>query len=309
LGTVAGRRAADDLKLVRGAMDLGVCVFDTADVYGCGASERVLGRAIRGRRDEVVIATKGGFVFRDRSRAEQFGRRWAKPVFARIGGRPVASEGGPPAQFARQDFSSRYLRSAVHASLRRLRTDRIDLYQFHAPPQVLPDVVAELADLAAIGDVRRFGVGAQSAGVADAWVTVPGISAVQVPFGILDPEAAASTLPLASAHGREVWARGVFGGGFLSLAERDPAADAVRSKRELIEALRRTAHRLGLDRYQLALGFVRAHVGISTILIGTTSLAHLQRNAALLLEPPLEPEVVQSVIDCHASGPTVEERG
>ena len=83
LGSGAGRREADDVRLVHAAIDLGVTVFDTADAYGGGASEHVLGRAIKRRRDEVVIATKGGFVFRDRHPAEQWARRWSKPVVQR----------------------------------------------------------------------------------------------------------------------------------------------------------------------------------------------------------------------------------
>ena len=75
LGAGSGRTVTDDVRLVRASIDLGVTVFDTADAYGSGASERVLGRGLKGRRDEVVIATKGGFVFRDRSQAERWARR------------------------------------------------------------------------------------------------------------------------------------------------------------------------------------------------------------------------------------------
>src|SRR4051794_41601541 len=80
LGSGADRRVADDVRLVRAAIDLGVTTFDTADVYGGGASEHVLGRAIGQRRDEVVVATKGGFVFRARPPVEQWARRRAKTL-------------------------------------------------------------------------------------------------------------------------------------------------------------------------------------------------------------------------------------
>ena len=71
----SGRSTRDDVRLVREAVDLGVRRFDTADVYGSGASERTLGRALATRRDEVFVATKGGYVFRERTGAEQAARR------------------------------------------------------------------------------------------------------------------------------------------------------------------------------------------------------------------------------------------
>jgi aryl-alcohol dehydrogenase-like predicted oxidoreductase len=298
----------DDIRLVRAAIDLGITVFDTADAYGAGASEYVLGRAVKGRREDVVIGTKGGFTFRSRSRAEQWARRWAKPAVDAIR-RPRGAVAPQPAQYDHQDFSPRHLREAVRGSLRRLRTDRIDVYQLHAPPHVLPDLVEQLSDLVAIGEVGRFGVGAQTADAADGWILVPGISMVQVPFGILDPEAASTTLPLAREHGREVWARGVFGGGLLALAERDPGALAGDPKWEPIQALRRTAAAAGLDSYQLALGFLRAHPDVSTVLIGSTSVEHLERNARLFDEPPLDERLLRAAVESCAAASSIEERG
>ena len=297
LGTSAGRRVADDVRLVRTAIDAGVTVFDTADAYGAGASEHVLGKALKGRRDEVVIATKGGFAFRDRTRAERWARRWTKTAIG------TASKGRAElapvqTQYAEQDFSPRHLRDAVRASLRRLGTDYIDLYQLHAPPHVLPDLVDQLSDLVVVGDVAEFGVGASSVAAADAWVAVPGISVVQVPFGILDPEAAATTLPLARALRRDVWARGIFGGGVLAIADRAPETLVDYPKWGLVQALRQIAADAGLDHYQLACRFVRAYADeVSTVLVGSTSAAHLRRNVELLAEPPLEEPVLRAVLD------------
>ena len=307
LGGGAGRGVTDDVRLVQSAIDLGVTVFDTADAYGSGASEQLLGRALKGRRDEVVIATKGGFVFRDRSRAEQWARRWAKTVVTTT--RKGRSESTPSqAQYAQQDFSPRHLRDAVRASLRRLRTDRIDVYQLHAPTHMLPDLVEQLSDLVAVGDVAEFGIGASSVAVADSWIAEPGVSVVQVPFGILDPEAASTTLPLAREHGREVWARGVFGGGILAIADRAPETLADYPKWDLVQALRRIAANAGLDQYQLACRFIRAHADdVSTVLVGSTSTAHLRRNAALLAEPPLEESVLRAVLDASAPMREAEE--
>ena len=194
------------------------------------------------------------------------------------------------------------MRGAVHASLRRLQTDRIDVYQLHGPEALLPDLIDQLSDLVAVGDVVRFGVGAGTVAEGDSWVGVDGISVVQVPFGVLDPQAAATTLPDARRHGIEVWVRGVLGGGMLSLAERDPGAIAGHPKRLQIEAIGRLAAESGLDRYQLAIGFVQAHArDLSTVLVGSTSVEHLRRNAEALAAPPLPPDVLQALSELTPS--------
>jgi len=308
LGSGTNRRARADIDVVRAALDLGVTVFDTADVYGSGASEHVLGRAVRGRRDEVTIATKGGFAFRARRPPEQWLRRQAKAAIRAA--RATRAAPGPAASpsplgagsYDRQDFSPEHLRRAVHDSLRRLGTDRIDVYQLHAPPEVVPGLFDELADLVTAGDVVRFGVGASTVVDADAWMLQPGLRVVQVPFGVLDPEAARSTLPLARGHDREVWVRGVLGGGLLGLADRDPSAMADHPKRSLVDAVRRVAGEAGMDQYQVAFGFVKAHGGdVSTVIVGTSSPAHLARNVDALAAPPLPDDVVRALSELTAA--------
>jgi aryl-alcohol dehydrogenase-like predicted oxidoreductase len=113
------------------ALELGITFFDTADVYGAGHSEQVLGRALAGHRDEVVIATKFGYTFDPERRA-----------------------------ITGEDASSTYIRQACRASLRRLGTDRIDLYQLH--PGQLPlaraqEVAGTLEELVADGLIRTYG--------------------------------------------------------------------------------------------------------------------------------------------------------
>src|SRR5262245_56844856 len=85
LGSAGGGRAIGaDVRLVQEAIDRGLSGFDTAAAYGAGASERVLGDALRRRRDEVVVATKGGYVFRERAAPEQAARRVAASVLRRL---------------------------------------------------------------------------------------------------------------------------------------------------------------------------------------------------------------------------------
>ncbi|MFV2100691.1 aldo/keto reductase [Micromonospora sp. LOL_024] len=129
-----GWGAVDDeesVRAVRRALECGVTLFDTADTYGAGHGERVLGQALSGRRDEAVIATKWGYTFDERTRQAS----------------------GP-------DASPAYLRRAVRASLRRLDTDRIDLYQLHLADLPVPraqELIGALDDLVADGLVRAYG--------------------------------------------------------------------------------------------------------------------------------------------------------
>ncbi|MGH9784642.1 MAG: aldo/keto reductase, partial [Terriglobia bacterium] len=117
--------AAATAKIVQAALDAGINFFDTADIYGGAQSEEFLGRALRGRRNEVVVATKLGM-------AVDAKRRGAKPD---------------------------YVRRAVEDSLRRLGTDRIDLYQLHQPDPTVPiaDTLEALDGLVRAGKVREIG--------------------------------------------------------------------------------------------------------------------------------------------------------
>src|SRR6476469_355361 len=130
LGSASGGgRRRDAVRLLRDAVDAGVVVFDTAGAYGAGASERLVGEALRGYRSQVTIATKGGYVFRPRSRVEQRVRRAVRSVTARrtASGTAVAAGGA----YGAQDFSPANLRRRLDDSLRRLRTDHVDVYQLH----------------------------------------------------------------------------------------------------------------------------------------------------------------------------------
>jgi aryl-alcohol dehydrogenase-like predicted oxidoreductase len=292
----AARSMGADIRLVQEAVDLGVRVFDTADVYGSGTSERILGRALRGRRDDVVLATKGGYLFRERSLAEQRARRAVAGAVGRVQSwrRRPGQPGGPGAgggSYAGRDDSPRHLRAAVEGSLRRLDTDHIDVYQLHGPREVHPTLFGELVDLVTAGKITAFGIGAETVGAAVDWLDVPAVSVVQVPFGVLDPEAVDELLPLLPARPVDVWARGVLGGGLLALAARDPVAAANDPKAPVLGALRDVAARTGLAVDELAVGFVRSFPEVSTVLVGVGSPEHLRRNVALFEGSPLDPAV------------------
>ena len=134
---------AESERAIGRALDLGVTFFDTADTYGTGHSERVLGQALGGRRDEVVIATKWGNTFDEATRQK------------------TGSDGSPG-----------YVRAAVEASLRRLGTDRIDLYQLHIGDLPIPRaevLLGTLEDLVTEGKIRWYGWSTDAPERAEAW--------------------------------------------------------------------------------------------------------------------------------------------
>ena len=157
-----GGGAVDDAESVRAiqrGLELGVTVFDTADVYGAGHSERVLGEALRGRRHHVVIATKFGNVF------------------------DAASK-----QITDADASPGYIRRACEASLRRLQTDYLDLLQMHidAPAEALSGILDTLEALVAAGTIRGYGWSTDDPEKAGQFAERPHCSVVQFTLNVLE---------------------------------------------------------------------------------------------------------------------------
>jgi aryl-alcohol dehydrogenase-like predicted oxidoreductase len=155
-GTPVGWGEVDDEESIRAihtAIELGVDFFDTANVYGCGHSERVLGKAIAGRKDEIVVATKFGNLFDEEKRT------W------------IAEDVSPPA-----------IRAACQASLRRLGLDRIDLYQLHIwslPPAQAEEVAETLEGLVAEGLIRAYGWSTDDLPCARLFAAKPGCTSIQ----------------------------------------------------------------------------------------------------------------------------------
>jgi aryl-alcohol dehydrogenase-like predicted oxidoreductase len=164
----------ESVRAVHRALDLGVTFFDTADVYGAGHSERVLGRAVAGRRDEVVIATKWGLNFDETTK-----------------------------QISDDDGSTpEYLRRAVDASLGRLGTDRIDLYQLHLddlPIDQAADLLGVLEDLVTVGKVRAYGWSTDLADRAETWGR-DGVHCTAVQHGLSVLQDAPDVLDVCARH-------------------------------------------------------------------------------------------------------------
>lgn len=149
----------ESAKAIQFAFDLGIRLFDTADVYGTGRSERVLGRALSGHRDEVIIASKWGNTYDESSR-----------------------------QLLTPDITPSYMRQALEATLRRLSTDYIDIYQFHladiAPVETMP-LLEELESLVAAGKIRTYGWSTDDTQRAGSWAVGEHCSVVQHELNVL----------------------------------------------------------------------------------------------------------------------------
>lgn len=294
-GGVFYRNDAESLRVLARALELGVTFYDTADTYGYGHVERLLGRAFRRRRREVIIATKGGFL---------------PSSLARIG-RPITPLLGPVrpllqpmkaslhrASAQRQDFSPGHLRRALEGSLRRLKTDYLDLYLLHNPPaEVLQrgEVFEWLERFKREGRIRWYGVSAYTAEEALLALRQPGVAAVEVAFNLLQPEAAASVLPRAARQGVGVIARVPLARGLLTdrgetltgPGRLDAARLArMRERRRALAFLTAEGRRTMIH---AALQFVLQHPEIATAIPGTRSVRHLEDNLRALSSPPLTP--------------------
>jgi aryl-alcohol dehydrogenase-like predicted oxidoreductase len=301
LGSLSGGSSfRADVALVRQAIDQGVTVFDTADAYGRGMSERVLGEAVGRARGQIRIATKAGYLFDERSRLEHLAMSAMHPVIDRLRSRsaaPTASGAQSSPAYGEKSFAADYLRHALDASLRRLRTDYVDVFQLHGPPppsEQFADEISTLAnDLLKSGKMLHFGIGAESVVSAQGWMDVPPVSVLQVPCGVLDPQATTDLIPAAQRAATEVWARGVLGGGVLSASVRGASSGQLHEKHELIDALTKLAREAGLSLYQLAVDYVRTVEGVSTILIGIHTSEQLIDCVRMMGQPPAE----QAVLD------------
>ena len=238
---------AEARKLLRRAIDLGVNLIDTADAYGPEVSERLIREALHPYPKDLVIATKGGLTRPSRDRWDHDGR-------------------------------PEHLRQACEASLRRLRLDRIDLFQLHAPDPKVPlaDSIGELARLQREGKVRHVGVSNFSVDELKLARGIVKVVSVQNRYNVGDRRSE-DVLRVCAADGLAFlpWAP-------LAGREREESRSAS------IEALGQLAKRRGVSEIQVALAWLLARSPAILPIPGTSSVAHLEENvaaAALRLTP------------------------
>lgn len=287
---------ADILRTLHSALDHGITFFDTADMYCQGESEALLGKALRGRRDKVIIASKGGYCLPARRKLASRIKPLIRPLIQGIG----LQRGHLPSGFRgslTQDFSANYLRKAVDQSLKRLGTEYLDLYQLHSPPTSILEAgefLVPLEKLKSQGKIRYYGVSCETTQDALVCLRYPGISSLQVRLSLLDQSALDEVLPRARECGIAIIARECYAGGLLArpagalnLEEIIPDAAERESKRQEIMGYQRIAENDGLSLAQLALQFVLGIDGITVTLLGMRTDQHLITNLSHLAASPL----------------------
>ncbi|ABF46465.1 MULTISPECIES: aldo/keto reductase [Deinococcus] len=259
----------ESIRVIHRALDLGVTFLDTADMYGVGRNEELVGRAIRGRRDEVVLATKFGNV--RGPNGERLG----------INGRPE------------------YVRQACDASLKRLGVDHIDLYYQHRvdPDTPIEETVGAMAELVHAGKVRFLGLSEASAATLRRANAVHPITALQSEYSLWTRDPEEEVLPTCRELGIGFVAYSPLGRGFLSGQFRSPEdlpADDFRRHNprfqgenfqknlRLVEAVQDMAREKGCTASQLALAWLLAQGNDIVPIPGTKRVKYLEDNLGAL---------------------------
>jgi aryl-alcohol dehydrogenase-like predicted oxidoreductase len=247
----------DSIRIIHQALDAGINLVDTADAYG--DSEEVVGRALKGRRDNVVLTTKVG--------------------------RPIGTD---PNQ---QGASRRWIITAAEGSLRRLQTDHIDVYQIHRPDPGtdIEETLSALTDLVRSGKIRAFGTsGMPASNLVEAhWVAerrgLERFRTEQPPYSILNRSIEREVLPVAQRYGMGILAWGPLGQGMLTgRVRRGQDNDVTRAKfftafsderrLDAVERLIPLAEEAGLPMPHLAMAFAISHPGVTSALLGARTM-------------------------------------
>jgi aryl-alcohol dehydrogenase-like predicted oxidoreductase len=286
---------ADDARsiaTIRRAAEIGVTMIDTADAYGNGQNEEVVGRALRGIRDRVVFATKFGNIRKDGK--------------ADVDGRPS------------------YVRQACEASLRRLGVETIDLYYQHRVDHRVPieDTVGAMAELVREGKVRFLGLSEAAPATIGRAAAVHPIAALQTEYSLWTRDVEAEILPTCRELGIGFVAYSPLGRGFLTgrfrsaddLEADDRRRHFPRFRREsfghnfaLVAAIDEVAQERGVTTGQLALAWVLSRGDDVVPIPGTKRRSYLEQNAAAS-ELELSEEDVARLEDAFPVGAAVGER-
>jgi aryl-alcohol dehydrogenase-like predicted oxidoreductase len=270
LGSVGNPDHDECIKIIHAALAAGINFVDTADMYSAGESQEITGQALRGRRDEVVLATKVHFPLGEGRNRSGNSRRW--------------------------------ILTAVEDSLRRLQTDWIDLYQVHRPDPGtdIEETLGVLTDLVRQGKIRAFGCSTFPAEeIAEAYHVagqrgLQRFRTEQPPYSILARGIEAGVLPACQRYGMGVLTWSPLAGGFLSgryrqgqrpdltagraalrTAQFDPAIIQNGAKYAAVEELLKLAAEAGATLPQLAVAFAAAHPAVTSVITGPRTMDQL----------------------------------
>jgi aryl-alcohol dehydrogenase-like predicted oxidoreductase len=254
---------AESIATIHRAIELGVTFLDTAEMYGKGANEELVGRAIAGRRDEVVLATKFVGAFSDRY----------------PDGRPE------------------YVRTAIDGTLQRLGTDHVDLYYQHRvdPETPIEETVGAMAELVAAGKVRHLGLSEASAATIRRAHAVHPIAALQSEYSIWTRDIEPEILPTLRELGIGLVAYSPLGRGFLAGRFESPdeldegdfrrsnprfSGENLERNRRIVERVKAVAESKGITPAQVALAWVLSRGDDVVPIPGTKRRTYLEQNAA-----------------------------
>jgi aryl-alcohol dehydrogenase-like predicted oxidoreductase len=260
---------ADSIRIIHAALDAGINFVDTADVYSGGVSEEIVGEALKGRRDNVVLATK---------------------FFMPMDTDDPNHRGG----------SRRWIMTEVENSLRRLGVDHIDLYQVHrpSPDSDLAETLGALTDLVRQGKIRYIGSSSYSGSqiVEAQWVSrerrLERFVTEQPPYSILVRSIEADVLPTARRHGMGTLTYSPLAGGWLSgrwrrnaagtptsaarpSARFDMSNPANQRKLDIVEELAQLAEQAGYTLIELAIAFAINHPCVTAAIVGPRTMEQL----------------------------------
>ncbi|MCT9108979.1 aldo/keto reductase [Streptomyces mirabilis] len=262
-GAIGNPDHDDSVRIIHKALDAGINFVDTADAYSRGESEEIVGKALKGHRDDVVLATKAHLPMGDDPNQRGNSRRW--------------------------------LVRALEDSLRRLGTDHVDLFQIHrpAPDTDVEETLSALTDLVRAGKVRAIGTSSFPASdlVEAQWVAerrgLTRFRSEQPTYSILNRGIEREVLPVCERYGMGALVYSPLAGGLLTGRYRkDRRADSHRAafgfkhlsderRLDIVEQLIPLAEKAGMPLTHLAMAFAIAHPGVTSAIIGPRTMAHL----------------------------------
>ena len=270
-----GTDEAESISAIQASLDAGVTLIDTAPAYGLGRSEEIVGKAIAGRRDKAVIATKCGLVWHTQ-KGNHFFDQDGRPVHRYLGRDSIVHE--------------------LEQSLRRLGTDYIDLYITHwqDPTTPVEETVAALEDLKQAGKIRAIGASNVNRAELDQYLATGALDAIQERFSMIDRGIEAELLPLTVKHGVSTLSYSSLALGLLSGTigpdrvfsgddqRRDNPRFSVANRqkaKDFAEAIRPVAERHGASIAQVVIAWTLAQPGVTFALCGARNPAQALDNA------------------------------
>jgi aryl-alcohol dehydrogenase-like predicted oxidoreductase len=313
------RNDRESVRTLHRAVDAGVNFFDVSDHHTQGVAERILGKAFAGRRSDVVITTKAGYCYTPLGSLGLKARHLIRPVSVVL--RPFkrslhlmrASQG-------RYNFAPDYIRRAIENSLRRLRTDYVDLYQLYKPSvdimnaEAFQDTLGALEDLKRQGKIRYYGIACQWVREALECLRFPGISSVQVAVNLIEPEAAGELIARARDKRVAVIARHPRAIGLLTNAASDIMGDTSYYDRQHEDREAQAKNFRFLIRgdrtlAQAAIQYVLGLSGIATVIPRAVDRKELEENLDALTAPPLTADELAQIAALQSAAPATAGNG